>query len=183
MKTFVIVVEGPEDEDFFRMVIKPYLEKTHRAAHIAFYLKTANKGWGGRDFKQVFEQYDHVLIVRDIDQYGCPAVLKDSFCRTYLNGLKKEHVSVVIAEIESWYIAVGGDGISWFPQRFKSPMSTSAITKENLLEAMRMSGKAGRMKKSAVLQQLINCRDIEVGKRRNESLDYFLRKVAGMILR
>lgn len=171
---YLFIVEGPDDEDFFRQVILPYCERTHPGMVGHTTIKTSSS-WTAQDYKKQFDIYGTVIIVIDLDpnENGCPAIKKNNFCNIYGLHHRKESVCVVVAEIESWYLAVGSDCISWLPLRFRTPKSTETIVKEDLRHEVQRNGKH----LSVIMQMMLDDADITSGKRRNTSLVYFLNKL------
>lgn len=173
-REYLFVVEGPDDEDFFRQVILPYCEQKypHMTDHM---MVKPSSTWTAQDYQGQFDIYDVVMVVIDLDPHenGCPISRKNTFCDTYRLHHKKDSVCVVIAEIESWYIATGSSGASWLPTRFHFPKSTEIIMKEDLRREVHRN----RKHLSTVMQSMLDGADLANGLRRNGSLKYFLAKL------
>lgn len=171
------IVEGPDDEAFFRSVILPYLRTVEAYESIDFHVIVSH-GFTKNDYRKQLDLYDAAIVVLDLDadQFGCPLDKKNHFCSTYELHHVKSQICVVIAEIEAWYLAVGYKALSKLSSRFLNPhTSTESITKE-IFEA-ELRSKYPNTRQSTLKETLLQNADITAGVRRNSSIKYLLDKV------
>lgn len=173
MASFVFVVEGPDDELFFKRVIVPVLESK---SDDKFYVLVA-KGYSEDDYKRQFRIYDNVIIVRDLDEDACPARKKNEICNVYNLHDKKSDICIVINEIESWYVAVGSHTLPRLSKRFQSANSTEWIKKEDFNREMRTKYPNLFKNRSSLLIELLKEPNMNDALRRNSSLRYLAEKI------
>lgn len=167
-KTLYVLLEGPDDERFFDRVVAPLFatrgyetkvwkyacEKRLRTMNLIRVLRKAG-------FPYVF--------VRDIDSTPYARRRVQETLDSFGHAMEAEMIVIVIAEIESWYLAgVRGEeaitlGIPPLPAR------TERITKE-AFNALIPRG----VSRIEFMEAALDGFDIGLAKRRNRSFQYFM---------
>jgi len=122
-----ILVEGPDDERFFRHVLQPHLESTHQSVRIVTYSQRPRKRLEAL-LKGIHAEGADYIYVCDINSCPCVTARKETVTAS-VSGLKESQMVVVVPEIESWYLA-GVDDESGRALRLRPPVDTNSITKE-----------------------------------------------------
>ena len=176
MKEYLFVVEGVDDEDFFRTALIPELKRIHSDVNFSV---SVSSSWKAENYRRQFDIYHQVFIVRDLDDAGCPLRKKNIFCTDFNLHNHKDSICIVIAEIESWYVAVGSSSerARRLPKAYTNrSSSTESIRKEDLERAIRRASRNVRV--DAFMRQMITTPDFQTGLMRNSSLKYLFTKVA-----
>ena len=123
-----IFVEGSDDERFFLSVVVPLFKKFYTNVDILKYAQWKKKKVNL--FIQSIEtlKFDYIFT-RDIDQAKTVAEKANEMIARY-EALRKDTITVVIAEIESWYLA-GLNKLESIDLRIDYLEDTQAIVKED----------------------------------------------------
>lgn len=167
-KPIYAFLEGPDDERFFDRVVAPLFAARGYETRVWKYacekkLRTMNLV---RAVRKAGYPY---VFVRDIDRTPYARVRVQETLRSFGHAMEAEMVVVVIAEIESWYLAGVGEeeeaalGLSAVPHR------TDRVTKEafNTLIPRGVS-------RIEFMQEVLDGFDVGLAKRRNRSFRYFM---------
>ncbi|AZT89366.1 hypothetical protein ELD05_00945 [Caldicellulosiruptor changbaiensis] len=175
-KGIYILVEGPDDERFFKRILEPKLSSKYSFVHIIKY--------GGDEYKstknlQKYSNYiraflksnnDYIFVV-DIDDSPCVTYKKEQITNLVKN-IDKENILVVKKEIESWYLAGAEDnffsefGISKFTIN-----NTEKLSKEDFNKIIPRN-----FDRTDFMIELIKNFSVEKAKNRNKSFKYFMEK-------
>jgi len=167
-KPLYVLLEGPDDERFFDRIITPIFEAQGYETKVWKYacekkLRTIKLI---RIFRKAGIPY---IFVRDLDRTRYARRRVQETLKSYEHAMEARMVVVVIAEIESWYLAgLGKDeairlGLSHTPDR------TDRVTKE-AFNALIPKG----ISRIGFMQGVLDSFDISLAKRRNRSFRYFM---------
>lgn len=163
-----ILLEGNDDERFFRGIVLPRLVQNGRSARIWKYAREKHRRTeyfiravrsSGADF----------VLVRDIDTARTISGKKREVRAWFRHAIPRSNIAIVVIEIESWYLAgvpdaaLAGFGISEVLQ------TTDHVTKEDF-NLMVPQGRSHIQ----FMQEIIPLFDIGTARRRNRSFDYFM---------
>jgi hypothetical protein len=164
-----ILVEGEDDKRFFEKIIKPLFEKKYDSVAIWKYAQQ-RKGKVSNFLRSIKGMSANYIYVSDINLAPCVTARKQDI-QSKFKDIDKDKIIVVIREIESWYLA-GLDDTSFKRLGISSQGTTDKITKEqfNNLIPKKFDSKIDFM------QEILKYFRIEIGKQRNASFRYFLKK-------
>lgn len=164
-----IWVEGPNDERFFERIIKPKLREKYDLVQVVTY-KNMKKEKVVNFFKSIKSMNADYIYTTDINTAPCITAKKQEI-RNELKNIGNDKISVVIKEIESWYLA-GLNDID--AEKFKIPpfKTTDDITKERFdnLIPKNLDSRLNFM-----LEILENF-SVEKARQKNKSFEYFIEK-------
>lgn len=167
-RRLLIFVEGPEDEDFFDQILKPYLKSRYK--DIRFYRYARKKNELISNFIKSAKSMGDFIFIIDYDKAKCKTKKLESIKNKYKN-IEINRIQIVIEEIESWYIA----GLSKEDQLslgIKFQVNTDELTKEDFENFMKNKFDSLEDFKVEVLKHF----DFEIAKKRNKSFKYFVEK-------
>jgi hypothetical protein len=102
-KRLFIFVEGNDDQRFFAKVIRPVLASRYASVEIVMYA-CMKREKTCRFIRSVLSMGHDFIMVADIDQepdvWAKKEVIQHRFC-----AIERNHIVVIIMEIESWYMA------------------------------------------------------------------------------
>ncbi len=173
-KRLFIFVEGDDDLRFFENVIQPTLKDNYDLIDLIKYAHLKPKKVStyvtsiiSMNTSNYFADY---IFVADINSKPCISARKQGLQRQYHN-LEADKIRVVIAEIESWYLA-GLDNVSCKKLKIQSVRTTDSTTKERF-EGL-MEGKFDSRRDFMV--EVLKYFSIDVAKEKNSSFRYFADK-------
>jgi len=176
-----ILVEGIEDETFFKNIIKPILEKKLKINYIETYkyaqktpdkVKTFFESIKGMSKKGTMD-VDYIFVA-DIDNSPCVTEKKKELKERYRN-IDEKKIIVVKKEIESWYIAgadLNGDWCKKYRIRcLKNKNNTDNLSKEDFNSlipniSLRLN----------FISEILNHFSVQTAKQKNSSFEYFTKK-------
>jgi hypothetical protein len=174
-KRLYLLVEGNDDERFFKHIIKPLLINEYDYIKIWQYAQKSPdiKNRFLRSIKAMRADY---IYIADMDDANCVTERKGKII-SKLDHLSEDKVIVVIKEIESWYLAginrekSEGIGITYLS-------NTNNIYKEDFNNFIpdRFDSRIDFM------QEIIKSFCIDTGKMKNNSLKYFFEKFIDPII-
>lgn len=162
-----IMVEGDDDERFFKKLIQPCLEKKYQFIKFVKYASVKNK-FIINLIKSIKSDLGTYIFVSDINHIPCVKKKKERLLERIIN-LKKEKIIVVIKEIESWYLASLDSNslkLLGLPQLRK----TDNIFKEKFnyyFERTKFDSKINLM------IEILKYSSIEIAEQKNQSFKYF----------
>lgn len=124
-----ILVEGDDDERFFKAVIVPQFEAHYDHVQVWQYAQK-RAGRIASFLISIRRMEADYLFVGDFDGAPCVTKKKHEIVRR-ISGLSPERLAVVIDEIESWYYA-GIDAEKARKMGVREVHSTESLTKEKL---------------------------------------------------
>lgn len=170
-----VFVEGPDDKRLFEKVFQKSFEKEYNLVKPIAYSELQPKII--RNFINTFnhQKNTNFIFICDLDAKGdnrfCITKRKEKEKEKYDGLLTDKDILVVKEEIESWYLA----GISIHnSEKYKitQTVDTEYITKEQLVGLMPKSF----LTKTDFLVEILKDFDVEEGRKRNKSLNYFITK-------
>ncbi len=168
-KHLYFLVEGNDDERFFKNVIKPLLINKYEQIKIWQHAQKSTETQ--KRFLKSLEAMgaDYIYVV-DIDNLASVNEKKNKIT-TRLEELNPGKILVVIKEIEGWYLA-GIDKKGSAKIGLKYISETNELYKEDFNQLMPKHFDS----RIDFMQELIKSFSIETGKAKNDSLNYFFRK-------
>ncbi len=169
IKRLFIFVEGEDDLRFFNYAKDLIFKDEYDLREVRTYAKKKYKQVNNflKSIKAMDADY---VFVSDINAEPCMTAKKNSLLNEYKQ-VDKESIIIVVKEIESWYLA----GLNDKKARtlgLKSFNTTDHITKEmfNDLIPKKFDSKIDFM------IEVLNGFSLNVSKRKNKSLEYFIEK-------
>jgi hypothetical protein len=167
-KPLYVLLEGPDDERFFDRVVAPLFAARGYETKVWKYacekrLRTMNLV---RALRKAGLPY---VFVRDIDSTPYAARRVQETMDSFGHAMEAEMVVIVIAEIESWYLAGVGreEGVALGLPPL--PARTERVTKE-AFNALIPRG----VSRIEFMQAALDGFDVGLAKRRNRSFRYFM---------
>jgi hypothetical protein len=129
-----VLVEGRDDREFFRVVIKPILQEQYDHVQIWEYAgRTLEKRISY--LRSVQAMNADYLFVADVNSSPCVTARKGHLVGHHKNMIDPGRTLVVRREIESWYMA-GMDDAACQELELTSPTHTDDLTKERFRSLM-----------------------------------------------
>jgi hypothetical protein len=164
-----ILLEGNDDERFFRILLRPYLERKYRK--VRFWKYAREKRSHTLKFIKSLQKMDvDFIYVRDIDSAPSVRTKKQEIGEWYAHAVPDQVIVIVVMEIESWYLAgPDPDYLSHFGIQIEE--STDTLTKEafNRLIPLRMS-------RIEFMNELLKHYSIDSGITHNASFNFFVQR-------
>lgn len=171
-KFLFILVEGDDDERFFKGVIEPAL--TGKYDDVKLYKYSQAKQDRIKNFiRSISDMQADYIVVTDIDHNPCITAKKEKLLAGKFSGIDRSHIQLVIREIEGWYLAgLNEKSRKDVGIKTKTAPVTDDLTKEafNRLKPQRFSSRIDFM--AEVLKRF----DIPTARGNNRSFDYFCKK-------
>ncbi|SIQ39990.1 hypothetical protein [Halanaerobium kushneri] len=168
-KQLYILVEGNDDERFFREIIMPLFENDYD--NIAIWQYAQQKYKKIKKFiKSINSMEADYFLVGDLDENSCVTEKKEKILEAFGNvSLKK--IIVVIKEIESWYLA-GLDQKTSSNIGIHNFEDTNDLFKEDFNELLETKYDS----RIDFMQEIIKVFSIKVALEKNNSFRYFFNK-------
>ena len=166
-----ILIEGDDDERFFKAVINPILEKKYLIILYKYAQETKKKINALIKSTKNKNLYADYLFVTDIDNNPCVTAKKEKIKEKHPINDDINKISVVIKEIESWYLAGLSDKDSKeiIGKKFKD---TNTIIKEQF-----DNYKPKRFDSSIdFMIEVLKHFSVNIAKKKNTSFNYFMEK-------
>ena len=162
-------MEGDDDERFFMRMKKPFFMEKYDSIKIIKY-KTMKKEKVDSFLTSIEAMNADYIFVTDINQKPCITAKKRAVTKTYKK-VAEDRITIVIKEIESWYLAGLSDEAST-KFKIRAFVTTDGITKEqfNRLISRKFDSRIDFM-----LEMLKNF-SMEIAKQKNASFKYFAEK-------
>jgi len=171
-KRMDVLLEGPDDERFFDAVIRAILEKQYD--YVQTWLYAGEKTERTKNYlRSIRAMGADSLFLKDINRSPCVTAIKKATEKRYKKVVDPATVTIVIPEIESWYLAGLDDGSCKTLGLSKLP-HTDDITKEHF-EKM-MPAKAVRID---FMIEILKKFSVETAMRKNKSFAYLMKKLRG----
>ena len=170
-KRLYILVEGSDDERFFQYVVKPHFEEEYDTVQINQYAKMTNKKIGNF-LKSIHAMKADYLYVTDINNSPCVTKKKDQIKKILNKFVTEDRISVVIREIEGWYLAGLTSTKSKTLKVSNLPPHTNDLTKEqfNSLIPKKFDSRIDFM------IEILKLFSMPTAKRKNKSFLYFSKR-------
>jgi len=165
--TLYLLVEGPDDTRFVDGVLRPRLEEQYGSVRTWEYAEEPNKRF--RRMLQSLRAMDaDYLFLHDINGSPCVINRRESLCSRF-PPLDMDAIVVVVAEIESWYLA-GLDDERCRELRVPRHNVTDRVTKEqfNDIAPKRFESRV------AFMREMLARYSLETAVNKNQSLRYFV---------
>ncbi len=168
-KQLFIFLEGNDDERFFENVVKPLLQ--NRYSMIRFWKYSQQKQEKiGNFVKSINAMNADYIFARDLNSAPCITFKKGQITKKF-NRLAEENIIIVAKEIESWYLGGLDEKTSKKLSIRKKIRFTDNITKEDFNRLIPKS-----MPRIEFMRKILDNYDIDIGKEKNNSFEYFLNK-------
>ncbi len=166
-KRLFILVEGNDDERFFKRIIVPLFLPRYDSVDVIMYAGMKSEKVC-RFTRSITSLQNDLILVADIDQapnvWVKKEILKHRFCT-----IDTDSIFVIIQEIESWYLA-GLDDAASKRLGIRPLHSTNHVTKEIFNQKI---PKAYPSRLSFMLD-ILNYYSIPVAKEKNRSFRHFM---------
>jgi hypothetical protein len=172
-KRLYILIEGNDDERFFKEVLKPVLEKRYDS--IIPYQYASQRSEKTQNFlNSIIAMKASYIIITDINSSPCVTHRKTALKAKKIKHklIEESNICVAIKEIESWYLAglntaaLKKIGISY---HYKS---TDTLTKEQFDRLMPDKFRW----RISFMMEILKHFQLDVAKQNNRSFKYFLEK-------
>lgn len=170
-KRMHVLVEGPNDKDFFNAVIRPICEERYDYVQIWEYAgETIERRI--KYIRSILAMNADYLFVADINASPCITEKKSRLVDSHKRMIEASRMVVVVKEIESWYMAGIGDE-SCEELELASLPHTDNIMKEQFekLIPQRFVSVVDFM--SEILKRF----SLDTAKKKNKSFSYFMSKI------
>ena len=166
VKKLYIFVEGNDDERFFNRIIKPVFEKIYDEVEIFKYAQ-----WKKEKVNLFLSSiktlnFDYIFTA-DLDFQPTVNQKKKNILNIFTN-LEKDKISVVVMEIESWYLAGLKEEMTGYFKMEAIP-DTNEITKEDFNSIHHRKFKS----RIHFMHELLKIFSISCARQKNESFRYF----------
>lgn len=164
-----VLVEGDDDERYFKNVLVPRLEKVYDHVQTWQYARRKNEKIGNflRAIRQMGADY---LYIADLDDVSCVTARKNAVTDSQPE-VSDGRVVVVVREIEGWYYASVGPALAENLD-VRQMDETEGVTKEQFQE-MIPGDYDSRINFQA---ELLNHYSLDEAVSRNQSLCYFVER-------
>jgi hypothetical protein len=174
-KRLFVLLEGNDDERFFKKIIKPEFDKRYDS--VQFYLYAAQSPKKIENFiKSIIAMKANYIIVTDINKSPCVTHRKGILIERKIKNRRvtNENIMVVIKEIESWYLAgLPPTNLQKLKINYREK-NTDSLTKEKFDRLI--PGKF--ISRIDFMQEILKYFQIETAKQNNKSFHYFMEKFA-----
>ncbi len=172
-KQLFILIEGDDDERFFRHIITPILQE--RYTYVQFYQYAQRSASViGSFIRSIQAMKADYIIAGDIDEIPCITQKKETLKNEKLKkaDIQNNHIAIIIKEIESWYMA-GLDEKALH----KLGISYKKDDTNNLTKEVFDSFVHGKYKSRInLMQEILRLFQIDTAQKRNRSFEYFTLK-------
>ncbi len=165
-KRLFIWVEGRDDERFFNAIIKPRFERSYQLVEVRPYANLKRQKLSNF-IKSIEILSDDYIFVADIDTAPNVDAKKDDI-HARLAIVARSRISIVIREIESWYLA--GLDVGCLPVDIGAIRPTDEVDKEqfNLLIPEEFDSRIDFM------MEILKCFSVDQARHLNRSFNYFI---------
>jgi len=170
-KRLRVLLEGNDDERFFEDIIKPILSPQYDLIQVWQYAQQPRRRT--KNFLRAIKAMNsHYIFLGDINKFPCVTAKIESLKNKYGRCIDAKNVTIVVKEIESWYLA-GLDDKSRKELRIRTSRDTDNITKEkfNKLIPSKFDSRIDFM------IEILKRFSIETGVQKNSSFAYFMNKI------
>lgn len=171
MKSYFFFIEGNDDKMFFEKIVKGYLLKSGFKGRLRIhkYAELKNEKISGiiKNFKN-----DFVYFIADINSEVCVTSKKQKI-KSSIPLLEFDQMVIVKAKIESWYL-------SGMPESFCQEHKNFLDNDINFNTIGKYKFASFKPKNFDLLDfklEILKNFDLSTARSRNESLDYFIRKI------
>lgn len=169
-KRLFLWVEGPDDERLLRHLGLPLLRAKYDFVEIQRYARLKKEKIVSF-LKSIRSMSADYIWFGDINLAPCATAKKESMKNKY-EGIEDHRIVVVIKEIEGWYLAGLDRASSATLGIGRHPAMTDAVTKENFNQVIPRKFDS----RIDFMMEILKYYDLDVARRRNTSLSYFLEK-------
>jgi hypothetical protein len=169
LRKLYIFVEGNDDERFFGRIIKPMFKKQYADIEIIKYAQWKKEKVNLFLLSIKTLKFDYIFTA-DLDYQPTVSQKKKSVLSIFTN-LDKEKISVVVMEIESWYLAGLTDEAT---KQFDMPLldDTDNVSKEDFNRIYHRRFKS----RIHCMHELLKAYSISSARLKNQSFKYFADK-------
>jgi hypothetical protein len=171
-----ILIEGDDDERFFQRVVLSRLKEKYDHINLYKYAQRSSDAVG-RFLRSVRAMKADYIITGDIDKMPCISQKKENLTTGKMRKLAVpgEHIAVVVKEIEGWYMAgLDEEALKKLGIKKYKKQHTNDLTKEEFNRFV--GGKF--ISRIDLMQEILKLFNVETARRKNQSLDYFMKKYA-----
>jgi hypothetical protein len=169
-KRLFILVEGDDDERFFKVVVEPSFQEKYSAIQFWKYADK-NRKIRVNFIKSINAMKADYICTGDIDDIPCITAKKEKITDGFGKKITTDRIVIVIKEIEGWYLAGLDEKASKKLGIRKKIKTTDKITKEHFNQLIPKN-----MPRTEFMQKIMENYDVEVAEGKNKSFGYFLNK-------
>ena len=167
-KLLFLLIEGDDDDRFFRRIVKPKFEEKYD--NVILWKYSQQKSTKVDNFlKSIKAMGADYIYLADIDPEPCVTSKKKEIQNKFKN-IDIDRIIVVIKEIESWYLA-GLDSSECRRLLIRCLENTNDVTKEQFNTLI-----PKRFDRIDFMLEVLKNFSIETAKEKNISFKYFLEK-------
>lgn len=168
-KLLYIFVEGDDDERFFKYIAAPMLREKYDNVQVLKYAQW-KKSKTVSFINSISTLGFDYIFAGDIDMSdGVNSKMR--YLQTKFNNLDKKNICIVIAEIESWYLA-GLSDAKCKEFHLKIYDDTEELTKEDFNSMYHRKFRS----RIDFMKELLKYFSIDTARRKNNSFNYFVSK-------
>jgi hypothetical protein len=167
-RTLYVLLEGNDDERFFRRLLQPYLQRRYRRIKYWKYAREKRKHTL-KFIRSLLRMESDFLFVRDNDTAPSVQAKKQEIAEFYEGAIPDRAIVIVVMEIESWYMA--GPNAAYLRKRGIPSLngSTDSLTKEEFNRLI-----PPLMSRIEFLNEILEQFSIDRGITRNTSFRFFI---------
>jgi len=169
-KRLFILIEGDDDERFFKGVVEPSFQERYSAIQFWKYADK-NKKIRVSFIKSINAMKADYICIGDIDDVPCVTAKKEKITDGFGKKITVDRITIVIKEIEGWYLAGLDEKTSKRLGIRTKVKTTDKITKEHFNQLI-----PNGMPRSVFMRKILENFDVGVAEGKNKSFGYFLNK-------
>jgi len=170
-KRLWVLLEGNDDERFFKGIIKPRLSPQYDSIQVWQYAQKPSKRTMNflKAIKTISSGY---FFLKDINDSPCVAAKKQNMERIYKGTINVDNIVVVVKEIESWYLAGLDD-------KGRKELGVKALRKTDNLTKEQFDRLIPRKFDSRIdfMAEILKRFSVDMAKQKNKSFNYFMTKL------
>ena len=167
MASIHVLLEGPDDERFFRSVLRPELAKAYDNVRTYLYAQKSKKEIT-KYVKTLNESKQRYIVLANFDAKDSCYGKRKIRLRRDMPRAGDSNIAIVKTEIESWYLAGMGRRECDLLQIPHRP-NTEPVSKE---EFEQMRGRAKPMPRAEFMVTMLDAFSADTAKRQNASFGY-----------
>ncbi len=167
-KYLFVLLEGEDDERFISKIIKPLLQKNYTDVKLWKYARKKKEKINSF-IKSVNSMGAEYIFLSDSDEFSEPD-MKTRKLVERMPFLEKNCISIIVKEIESWYLAgINNNTHKKLKLGKKIPSSTESVSKEMFDNMLNTS-----FTRVESMIEILNSYDSELAMKRNNSFNKFI---------
>ena len=166
-KLLFILIEGDDDERFFKGVVESSFQERYSAIQFWKYADK-NKKVRANFIKSLNAMKADYICIGDIDDFPCITARKEKITDGFDKQITVDRIAIVIREIEGWYLAGLDETASKRLGIRKKIKTTDNVIKEHFNQLIPRG-----MPRSVFMRKILENYDVGVAEGKNKSFGYF----------